>query len=107
MPGGRQRVTAGEPLLGSGPQPSMGELKMGGQPIVEALGTVTPPEGKGYLEVPDPPPAEEQNGHEEYNGKEEPVEDETPPPQSQPQAAPRKREEFWSSAPQLQDGCRR
>lgn len=87
----------------------MGETKVMGQPIIEAIGG--PTNGlKSCIEVQTAAP-EERNGVEEQNGQTESEgagEDEEEPPPTQPDKPPRpRREEFWSSAPQLQEGCRR
>lgn len=87
----------------------MGETKVMGQPIIEAIGGQT--NGlKSCIEVQRASPEEDngvvdQNGQTESEGGGEDEEDPTPSQHDKPRRP--RREEFWSSAPQLLEGCRR
>ena len=87
----------------------MGETKVMGQPIIEAIGGQT--NGlKSCLEVQRAAP-EERDGEEEQNGQTESEgageDEEEPSPSQQDKPHRPRRDEFWSSAPQLLEGCRR
>ena len=87
----------------------MGETKVMGQPIIEAIGGQT--NGlKSCIEVQRASPEEDngvvdQNGQTESEGGGEDEEDPTPSQHDKPRRP--RREEFWSSAPQLLEGGRR